>query len=214
MSQSYLDIAVTPSVKAAQEANGSRVALARFADADPGDNRLTADERDFIATRDSFYIATVSETGWPYVQHRGGPPGFLKVLDDKTLGFLDFRGNRQYVTLGNATANDRAALILMDYPHRRRLKIYARIEPRDLSADPALAEALAVPGYRARPERAILLHVEAFAWNCPQHITPRFTIAELKETLAPLRQQLAALGAENEQLRQRLAQLSAERSGR
>jgi predicted pyridoxine 5'-phosphate oxidase superfamily flavin-nucleotide-binding protein len=205
MSQSYLDIAATPRVKAAQEANGSRAAVERFAGHDMGNNRLTDEEREFIATRDSLYIATVSDTGWPYVQHRGGPPGFLKVLDDKTLGFVDFRGNRQYVTLGNATADDRAALILMDYAKRRRLKIYARIEPRDLSADLALAKRLALPGYRARPERAFLLHVEAFSWNCPQHITPRFTLAELEEVIEPLRRELAALAAENEKLRARLS---------
>lgn len=206
MSHSYLEIASTPSVKAAQEAHGSRAAIERFAQDDAGASQLTEDERDFIAARDSFYMATVSETGWPYVQHRGGPKGFLKVLDDKTLGFLDFRGNRQYVTLGNAAANDRVALILMDYAHRRRLKIYARIEPRDLAADPALAEQLALPGYRARPEHAFLLHVEAFSWNCPQHITPRFTLAEVEEMLDPVRAQLKALAAENEALRTRLAQ--------
>jgi len=204
MSQAFLDIATTPTVKAAQEAKGSRAAIERLAGYDGSDNRLTDEERAFIATLDSFYIATVSETGWPYVQHRGGPKGFLKVLDDTTLGFLDFRGNRQYVTLGNTRANDRAALILMDYANRRRLKIYAHIEPRELSADPALAERLALPGYRARPEQAFLLHVEAFSWNCPQHITPRFTMAEIEETLDPLQARLKALTAENEALHARL----------
>jgi predicted pyridoxine 5'-phosphate oxidase superfamily flavin-nucleotide-binding protein len=120
-------------------------------------------------------MATVSESGWPYVQHRGGPAGFLHVIDDTTLAFADFRGNRQYISLGNVTANGRVALLVMDYLNRRRLKIYARIEVKDLKTDPELAKILALQGYRAKPERAFLLHVEAFDWNCPQHITPRFS---------------------------------------
>jgi predicted pyridoxine 5'-phosphate oxidase superfamily flavin-nucleotide-binding protein len=139
------------------------------------------------------------------VQHRGGPPGFLRLLDDRTLAFADFRGNRQYISLGNLGANDRAALILMDYPARRRLKIYAHIEARDLATDPELADTLATPGYRARPERALVLHLDAFDWNCPQHITPRFTEAELDEVLAPMRARIDTLEAENRLLRQKLA---------
>jgi predicted pyridoxine 5'-phosphate oxidase superfamily flavin-nucleotide-binding protein len=202
MSYGFLDIAATPAVQAAQDANGSRAAWADFAD-DRAFDRFGADERAFIAARDSFYMATVSETGWPYVQHRGGPAGFLKVLDDRTLGFADFRGNRQYISLGNVAGNDRAALILMDYPRRSRMKLYAHIEARDLAADPALAERLITPGYRARPERALLLHLEAFDWNCPQHITPRFTADEIEAAVAPLRDRLAALEAENAALRAR-----------
>ena len=204
MGYDYLDVAVTPSVRAAQEANGSRDMSEGFPKQRPS-RAFTADEAAFIAARDSFYLATVSESGWPYIQHRGGPVGFLKVLDDTTLGFADFRGNRQYISLGNAAANDRAALFLMDYPHRARLKIFAHIEPRDLAADPELAAKLIVPGYRARPERAILLHLEAFDWNCPQHITPRFTEAEIAEAVAPLQARLAALEAENAALRARLS---------
>jgi predicted pyridoxine 5'-phosphate oxidase superfamily flavin-nucleotide-binding protein len=200
MSYGFLDIAATPAVKAAQAANGSRAAWEKF-HGDRTFDRFTDDERGFIAARDSFYMATVSETGWPYVQHRGGPPGFLKVLDDRTLGFADFRGNRQYISLGNAAANDRAALILMDYPNRSRLKIYARIEPRDLAADPELAARLVPAGYRAVPERALLLHLEAFDWNCPQHITPRFTAREIEAAMAPMRERLAALEAENAALK-------------
>ena len=199
----YLDIATTPSVKAAQESNGSRAALEKYGYERPS-HRLTKAERDFIAARDSFYIATVSETGWPYVQHRGGPRGFLRVIDDQTLGFLDFRGNRQYLTLGNALANDRTSLLLMDYPNQQRLKIYAHIEARDLTGDPALAERLALPRYKARPERAFLLRVEAFSWNCPQHITRRFTEAELGAVLDPLKARITALSAENEALRAKL----------
>jgi predicted pyridoxine 5'-phosphate oxidase superfamily flavin-nucleotide-binding protein len=203
MTRHFLDIASTPSVKAAQLANGVRFpAEAAGSESD----RLTATETQFIAGRDSFYIATVSESGWPYMQHRGGPKGFLHAIDDRTLAFADFRGNRQYVTTGNLAANDRASLFLMDYPARRRLKIYARIEQRELAADPELAAMLAPPaGYRARPERAMLLHVEAFDWNCPQHITPRFSEDELVEVLSPLKQRLERLEAENRALREQLA---------
>ena len=159
----------------------------------------------FIAERDSLYIATVSESGWPYVQHRGGPPGFIRVLDEKTLAIPDFRGNRQYISTGNLATNDRAALILMDYPNRRRLKIYAHIEAKDLTADPELAAKLILPGYRAKVERGLIMHLVAFDWNCPQHITPRFSEAELAPALAPLRARLEALEAENQSLRAKLA---------
>ena len=148
-------------------------------------DRFTQAEAAFIAERDSLYMATVSESGWPYVQHRGGPPGFIRILDEKTLAIPDFRGNRQYITTGNLAANDRAALILMDYPHRRRLKIYAHIEARDLAADPELAAKLTLPDYRAKVERGLIIHLAAFDWNCPQHITPRFSEAELAPALAP-----------------------------
>ncbi len=204
MAYGFLDIARTPSVKAAQAANRVEGLWTDFKGKRTFD-RFTEAEAQFIAARDSFYMATVSESGWPYVQHRGGPPGFLRMLDDKTLAFADFRGNRQYISLGNATANDRVALILMDYPNRRRLKIYARIEAKDLSADAALAEKLTLPGYKAKPERAFLLHLEAFDWNCPQHITPRFSEAELAPALAPVRQRIERLEAEIQALRDRLA---------
>jgi predicted pyridoxine 5'-phosphate oxidase superfamily flavin-nucleotide-binding protein len=204
MAYGFMDIAITPSVKAAQAANGSEALWADFKGHRAFDH-FTEAEVQFIAARDSFYIATVSETGWPYVQHRGGPPGFLRVLDDKTLAFPDFRGNRQYISIGNAAANDRAALFLMDYPNRRRLKLYVRIEIKDLSSDTALADKLALPGYKAKPERAVVLHLEAFDWNCPQHITPRFSEAELAPALAPLRARLEQLEAENKMLREKLA---------
>lgn len=208
MAYGFLDIASTPSVKAAQAANGS----GEFWNDFKGNrlfDRLTAAEADFIATRDSFYMATVSESGWPYVQHRGGPPGFLRVLDETTLGFADFRGNRQYISLGNAAANDRTALILMDYPRRRRLKIYARIEAKDLGANPTLADRLALPGYKAKPERALLLHLAAFDWNCPQHITPRFSETELEPLLVALQARIQALEAENKAMREQAAHAEA-----
>ena len=200
MAYGFLDIAATPSVKAAQVANGSAGLWANL-EADRAFDRFTESEAQFIAARDSFYMATVSETGWPYVQHRGGPPGFLVLLDERTLAFADFRGNRQYISVGNLGANDRVALILMDYAERQRLKIYARAEARDLAADPDLASRLATPGYRAKPERAIVLRLEAFDWNCAQHITRRFTGAEL----APLAARLTELEAENSALRAKLA---------
>ena len=206
MTYSFLDIARTPSVIAAQEANGSAELYGR-----PGIPRnftaFTPSEAEFIAQRDSFYLATVSETGWPYVQHRGGPKGFLRLLDDRTLGFADFRGNRQYISLGNASANKRVSLFLMDYPNRRRLKIFATMETRSLEGNDALANVLATPGYQAKTERAILFHLEAFDWNCPQHITPRFSEAELAHALEPLRLRMDQLEAENARLRERLAQV-------
>jgi predicted pyridoxine 5'-phosphate oxidase superfamily flavin-nucleotide-binding protein len=200
MSYKFLDIASTPSVRAAQAANGSLEMWEHLTD-DRTFDRFTESEVAFIQARDSFYMATVSESGWPYVQHRGGPPGFLKVLDDKTLGFADFRGNQQYISLGNVAADDRVALILVDYPHRARMKILAHMEVRDLEADPDLAARLALPGYRGRPERAFLLRLETFDWNCPQHIIPRFTIAEIETAVASLRARISELEAENEALR-------------
>ncbi len=204
MAYKFLDIASTPSVRAAQVANGSG-ALWSDSKRDRTFDRFTEAETAFIAQRDSFYMATSSESGWPYVQHRGGPPGVLQVIDDRTLAFADFRGNRQYISVGNLAVDDRAALILMDYPGRRRLKIYAHVEARNLADDPALAAKLVADGYRARPERLLLLHLEAFDWNCPQHITPRYSEAELEPALAPMRQRLEQLEAENEALRDRLA---------
>src|SRR6202034_2906133 len=200
MPYGFLDIASTPGVRAAQEANGSGEYWANF-HGDRAFDRFTPAEAAFIAERDSFYMATVSESGWPYVQHRGGPPGFLKILDETTLGFADFRGNRQYISLGNAAADDRVALILMDYTNRARLKILAHMEARDLGAEPELAARLALPGYNGKPERAFLLRLETFDWNCPQHITPRFTAAEIQTAVAPLLARIAALEEENRTLR-------------
>jgi predicted pyridoxine 5'-phosphate oxidase superfamily flavin-nucleotide-binding protein len=204
MAYGFLDIASTPSVLAAQAAHGS-AGLYDKVGANRRFDRFGPSESAFIAARDSFYMASVSETGWPYVQHRGGPPGFVRVIDDRTLAFPDFRGNRQYISLGNTNANDRVALIFMDYPGRHRLKLYAHIEARDLAADPELAEKLMLPGYRAVPERAFLLHLDAFDWNCPQHITPRFTESEIAAAVAPLQTRLAELEAENRSLRDALA---------
>lgn len=203
MAYGFLDIAATPSVRAAQAAMGAEGMWQDFK-GDRAFDRLTPEVSAFIAQRDSFYMATVSETGWPYVQHRGGPAGFLHVLDERTLAFADYRGNKQYISVGNLAANDRAALILVDYPARARLKMYARVEAVPLEADPALAARVAVPGYPAKAERTLRLHLEAFDWNCRQHIVPRFTETEIAEAVAPLRDRLAALEAENAALRARL----------
>jgi predicted pyridoxine 5'-phosphate oxidase superfamily flavin-nucleotide-binding protein len=209
MTYGFLDIAPTPSVRAAQEANGSRELWQRF-DADRASDRFIENEIAFIEARDSFYLASVSESGWPYVQHRGGPTGFLKVLDETTLGFADFRGNRQYISLGNISADDRVALILMDYPNRTRLKILAHMEARELDAASDLASRLALPRYRGKPERAFLLHLETFDWNCPQHISPRFTAAEIETAVSPLHTRIAALEAENRALRAQIAGVAVE----
>ena len=201
MAKNFADIAFTDSVKAQQEQHGSRQQYARMDRLARG-TTLTLAETEFIAARDSFYLATVGENGYPYVQFRGGPPGFLRVMDAQTLGYADFRGNRQYITLGNLDRNNRAALILMDYANQSRLKIYARIEVINEKDRPELMKKLRVPGYDAKIERAMLLHVEAFDWNCPQHITPRFTMDEIQAMNAPLHEHIAKLEAELMRLRQ------------
>jgi predicted pyridoxine 5'-phosphate oxidase superfamily flavin-nucleotide-binding protein len=203
MSYGFLDIAVTPSVRSVQAEMGADHHWEDFREHRESD-RFTKGEAAFIADRDSFYMATVSETGWPYVQHRGGPRGFLKVVDDRTLAFADYRGNRQYISTGNLAANDRVCLFLMDYAHRARLKIYAHVETLPLDADPALTEQVTVPDYRARMERVFRLKLASFDWNCPQHITPRFTNQEVSVAVQPLRDRLAELEAENAALRARL----------
>lgn len=204
MAYKFLDITMTPSVRAAQAANGSSTMWEDFKGHRTFD-RFTDNEAAFIAARDSFYMATVSESGWPYVQHRGGPPGFLKVLDDKTLGVADFRGNRQYISLGNITADDRVSLILVDYPNRARLKILAHMEARDLAVEPELAARLALPDYKAKLERAFVLRLETFDWNCPQHITPRYTMADIEVAASALQTRIGELEAENQALRAKLA---------
>jgi predicted pyridoxine 5'-phosphate oxidase superfamily flavin-nucleotide-binding protein len=193
MGNRFAEIAFTPAVQAQQEAHGTRASYARFSEGPPWNDRITEKEAGFIHARDGFYLASVSETGWPYVQFRGGPPGFLRVLDDRTLGWADFRGNRQYVSVGNVSGDARVALILMDYASRRRLKILGRAESLEVGADDGLAARLAVPGYEAKIERAVRVRVEGFDWNCPQHITPRFTLEEVERAVTPLRERVAAL---------------------
>ena len=203
MPYGFLDIAATPSVRAAQAAMGSDRVWSQFK-GDRQSDRFTADEAAFIAERDSFYMATVSETGWPYVQHRGGPRGFLRVVDPQTVAFADYRGNRQYISVGNLGADDRASLILVDYPRKARLKILGHVEAVSLDARPDLAALVATPDYKGKPERIFLLHLAAFDWNCPQHITPRFAEPEIAEGVRPLRDRLAALERENAELRAKI----------
>jgi predicted pyridoxine 5'-phosphate oxidase superfamily flavin-nucleotide-binding protein len=187
MSHAYYDIAFTPAVRAMQARMGSRATYATLDHTDDHRDALTADEAEFIHERDGFYQASVSESGWPYVQFRGGPPGFLKVLDGKTIGYADFRGNVQYISVGNLQGNDRVAIILMDYANQRRLKILGRARLVDASDDPALIARLEIKHYRARVERAVVITVEAYDWNCPRHITPRYTKTEIEKGVAPLR---------------------------
>lgn len=195
MAKNFAEIAFTESVKAQQEQYGSRQQYAQM-DARVRGTTLTIAETEFITRRDSFYLATVGEDGYPYVQFRGGPPGFLRVMDAQTLGYADFLGNRQYITVGNLHQNDRVALILMDYANRLRLKMYARIEVIKAKDRPELMEKLRVPGYDETLERAMLLHIAAFDWNCPQHITPRFTMKEIQAMTAPLHEHVAKLETE------------------
>lgn len=188
MSHRFADLAFTSAVKTMQEQYRSRGQNERLQQAGAPHDALGAAESAFIAERDSFYMATVSETGWPYVQHRGGPPGFLKVLGPNTLAFADFRGNTQLISAGNSAANDRVSLILVDYGHRQRLKVLGRMRFEDAGrADPQMLKAVQLPGYRGRVERVAVIEVQAFDWNCPQHITPRFTEAEMEAKLAALR---------------------------
>ena len=201
MTAAFTKLTFTASVKAVQSQQGSRAAYARLERSAEGGDVLGLPEAEFIQTRDGFYQATVSETGCPYVQFRGGPAGFLKVLDATTLGYADFRGNRQYLSVGNLNADGRVALILMDYANRRRLKIWGRAKVVHESEDPDLLTRLQMPDYRARVERAIVIAVEAYDWNCPQHIMPRFTEVEIAQWAATLQKKLTALEEENARLR-------------
>lgn len=202
MSNRFAQLAFTPAVRRRQQEHGSDRAYRRAGQGPERADRLGPDEALFVSQRDSFYLATVGETGWPYIQHRGGPPGFLRVLDEHTLGFADLRGNRQYVTRGNLDHEDRVSLFLMDYAERVRLKILGRA--RVVEDDPALIAALTVDGYPGTVERAVLIGVEGFDWNCPQHIPQLFPRADVEQALGTLRERIAALEAENADLRRRL----------
>ncbi|GLH73131.1 pyridoxamine 5'-phosphate oxidase [Geothrix limicola] len=193
MSSRFMDLMLTPSVQAAQARAYGR---SQARPTTEGPQVLGPDEAAFIAGMDSFYLATVSEEGWPYVQHRGGPKGFLKVLGPAELGFADLRGNRQLLSTGNLSKDGRVCLFLMNYPLKARLKILGRAEVLEAASNPELAEALIVPGQQAVTERLFRIRVEAFDWNCPQHITPRYTEAEIREAVLPLRTRIAELEAE------------------
>ncbi|MBU1222680.1 MAG: pyridoxamine 5'-phosphate oxidase family protein [Gammaproteobacteria bacterium] len=189
MARAFAKIAFTPNVQAAQARMGSRDAyrMAELGETEPVE--LGPDEIEFIGARDSFYQGTVGENGWPYVQHRGGPAGFLKVLGPQTIGYADFSGNRQYISVGNLAGDDRVSLFLMDYPGQRRLKIWGRARLIEEDTEPTLVARLESPDYRARIERGVIITVEAFDWNCPKYITPRFTAREVRELVSGRQQE-------------------------
>jgi len=196
MGHKFAELAFTETVKSVQAAQGSRGSYSRMEER-PEDynNVLGPNETNFISARDSFYMATVSETGWPYVQHRGGPTGFAKVLDEKTIALPDFRGNRQYVSVGNLMKDDRVSLFFMDYAHKTRLKLLGRVRIADLDEVNLIAR-IDVQNYRARIERAFVITVEAFDWNCPQHITERYTLPDIEKSVSTLQNRILELEAQ------------------
>jgi len=202
MAHQFSSLTFTDSVKDVQREMGSRPANEKLTERGSPNDTFGDDEKDFVSRRDGFYISTVGETGWPYIQFRGGPPGFLKVVDDHTLAYADVTGNRQYISAGNLRFNPRAALFLMDYPHQARLKILGTTELILWKDAPAWKDQLLLPE-RARPERVVLIHLAAFDWNCPQHIPQRWTADELKQT--PIIKHIESLEAEVKRLRKELA---------
>ena len=205
MAKNYASLAFSEPIKALQERYGSRQTYARV-ETQTLFNGLTEKEIAFIADRDSFYMASVGENGFPYIQHRGGPKGFLKPIDPMTLGFVDFTGNKQYISVGNLQTHPQVSLFLMDYARQARLKIYAEAESIELTDRPDLLRHLDPANYKHRPERILLLHVLAFDWNCPQHITPRYTTDEINVALAPQREYITQLEAEVERLKRSLSE--------
>jgi len=205
MTDNFTELAFTDSVKAQQEKYGTRSAYARMEQGGKFRNQLTWQEQAFIKNRDSFYLASVGENAWPYMQFRGGPKGFLKVTGDNTLAFADFRGNGQYISTGNFLDNKKTMLFLMDYPNKKRLKIWAEAEVLDPVDHPELVEQLTPQDYEATVERIIVFKVHAFDWNCPQHITPRYTQEEIKDSQQKLTTRIAELEAENESLRRQVS---------
>jgi predicted pyridoxine 5'-phosphate oxidase superfamily flavin-nucleotide-binding protein len=203
---SFGSLVFTPLVKKLQERYGSRRQYERIEKTTQ--NRFSDYEIEFLAERDSFYWATLGATGWPYIQHRGGPRGFLKVIDDHTLALADFRGNKQYISTGNLLTDNRVAIILVDYPHQARLKILGRIDVIEGEQANDWLDRVRVPGYPAVIERVFVIHVEAFDWNCPQHITPRYTAEEIRDSMQSVEQQMQALEKENASLRAELASRS------
>jgi predicted pyridoxine 5'-phosphate oxidase superfamily flavin-nucleotide-binding protein len=191
----------TPVIRALQEKYGSRRQYARMEAAGGEPDRLGPDEIAFIGELDTFYMASQGTSGWPYVQHRGGPKGFLKVIDGSTLAFADFRGNRQFISTGNLSTDNRVALIMVDSPRQARLKILGRVEIFEGEAARDWIERLREPGYKAVIERVYVIRIEAFDWNCPQHITPRYTAEQIQEMLEPFERRMQELERENQKLR-------------
>ncbi|WP_431210333.1 pyridoxamine 5'-phosphate oxidase family protein [Puia sp. P3] len=196
----YERLAFTDAIKKLQETHGSRVAYAKMEQGDRTDG-LTEAEMGFISSRDSFYLGSIGENGYPYIQHRGGPKGFLVVLDSHTLGMVDFSGNKQYISVGNVLTNPRVSLFLMDYPLRARLKMYARMEIVEIADDPELYRRLTPGDYKYKGERILLFSVEAYSWNCPQHITPRYSVGEIEAAFAERNAYVNRLEEEVMQLR-------------
>jgi uncharacterized protein len=195
MPRQFSTIAFTPAVKAMQEKMGSRENYERFVATGADNNSIDPDLAEFIASMDGFYLGTVTANGYPYIQFRGGKPGFLKVLNDRTLGFADFRGNVQYISVGNLSENDRAFLFLMDYRHRRRLKIIGRAQI--VENDPQILDRVRDPDYPAIIERAIVFEIEGWDWNCPQHIPVRYSAADVEAMQARIRELENLLAAAN-----------------
>jgi predicted pyridoxine 5'-phosphate oxidase superfamily flavin-nucleotide-binding protein len=207
MAHNFGSLVFTPVIKALQERHGSRRQYARSEKSGASPDRLGPQESEFIAERDSFYLASVGETGWPYVQHRGGPRGFLKVIDERTIAFADFSGNKQFISAGNLMTDNRVALILVDYPRQARLKMLGRAEILEGGEAREWIKRVRDPEYKAVIERVFVIRVEAFDWNCPQHITPRFTVDEIQDVLAPIERRMRELEQDNERLREELARL-------
>lgn len=200
MALAFADIAFTPAVRAEQDRRGSAKAYGKFlSDERWGGDRIGPEEAAFLTDRDGFFQASTSETGWPYVQFRGGTPGFVKILDEKTIAYADYRGNRQYISTGNLAHSNRISIIAMDYPNQRRLKLWGEVEFIDPKDDPDLLAQL--HSGKEIVERIVKITVSAFDWNCPRHIPRRFTLEELEPELSALRDRLAELEAENAQLK-------------
>ena len=196
MANKFHEIAFSDAVKAVQERYGTRRHYAKFESGAQTNDRIGDAETDFIESRDGFYLGTANDDGQPYIQFRGGQPGFLRVLDEQAVGFADFRGNLQYISVGNASANNKVAMFLMDYANRRRLKIFGEIEFHEASDRPDLIGKLADPSYNAKIERAAVIHVTGLEWNCPQHITPKYTMDEVKLMIRPLYKHIESLERE------------------
>lgn len=203
MAKNFAEIAFTDAVQKLQQKHGSRKAYERMGRFSHGDG-LTLNEVTFIQARDSFYLASIGVKEFPYIQHRGGPKGFLKVLDSKRIGFIDFVGNKQYVSVGNMATNTNVSLIMVDYPTRTRLKIFAKAEVVELKGNAELHDLLNLEDYKFRPERMIVFHIEAYDWNCPQHIIPRYTKDEIKEVLATQNEYIKSLEKEIIELKEHL----------
>jgi hypothetical protein len=210
MAKSFGSVVFTPVIKALQERYGSRKQYEKLSQSGDAPARLGPEEKKFLGERDTFYMANIGSSGWPYVQHRGGPKGFLKVIDDRTLAFADFRGNRQYISAGNVTTNDRVALIVVDYPRQLRLKILGHAEIFEGEDAKEWVKKVREPGYNATVERVFVIRIEAFDWNCPQHITPRFTEDEIRDALAPVETRMQRLEDDNKKLREEIARLREE----